>query len=231
MTVREGFLTCLDGDGAIFEELAGLEAVRLWRGDMEGGATTSTTYGVVMEGSAEISVDGSRHSLSKGCFFSAPGRYAIRGGRGVLIEVPDYRGLMTVGGPVETAGRLRYIDGCTDTLLIPPVRWGDPCMNALYFPPSVQQTPHTHPSVRFGAVMWGRGYCETGQGTFTLEPGLVFCIPTDLVHSFHTRDEQLAIVTYHPDSDFGPQDENHPMVNRTLVNGVSASRLPEVQTA
>jgi hypothetical protein len=35
------------------------------------------------------------------------------------------------------------------------------------------------------------------------------------------------VIAYHPDSDFGPTHENHPMVNRTIVtNAYQESREP-----
>ena len=32
-----------------------------------------------------------------------------------------------------------------------------------------------------------------------------------------TADEALLVIAYHPDSDFGPTHERHPMINRTIV--------------
>ena len=39
------------------------------------------------------------------------------------------------------------------------------------------------------------------------------------------------MIAFHPDSDFGPAPEDHPMINRTMVDGVSASRLDDIRTA
>lgn len=71
----------------------------------------------------------------------------------------NWCGLSLLGGPVEHKGRLRYIDQCSDTALIQPVRRGNPCLNLLYFPAGVYQTAHTHPSDRLGLVPSGRGTC------------------------------------------------------------------------
>jgi hypothetical protein len=30
-----------------------------------------------------------------------------------------------------------------------------------------------------------------------------------------TEDSHLDVIAYHPDTDFGPTDDNHPMINRT----------------
>ena len=129
---------------------------------------------------------------------------------------------MAVGGPIESKGRLRYIDGCSDSLLIGPPKIGDPCMNLLHFPPGINQTAHTHPSVRCGAIASGGGYCMDGEGNkLDLLPGMIWMIPTGFVHSFHTAesDDNLNVIAFHPDSDHGPDDENHPMLNRTWVDG------------
>ena len=64
-----------------------------------------------------------------------------------------------------------------------------------------------------------------------LEPGTIFVIPSDAPHAFETADgDALDVIAFHPDSDFGPTPTNHPMVNRTIVDGVSAARIPEIQT-
>lgn len=206
------------------------ENVVAWAEHASATKSGQTVFGIVREGSCELILPHSRHWLTRGCYFAVAAPFDIVGGRGMLITVPDYVGLNVVGGPVEAEGRLKYIDGCMDTLLIPPAKLGDPCLNALYFPPAVDQTAHTHPSVRLGTVLSGRGYCETPEGVFPLEVGMSFCLPAGLRHSFHTRGAPLTVLAYHPDSDFGPEDRNHPMVNRTLVNGVSATRVAEILT-
>ena len=132
--------------------------------------------------------------------------------------------------PVEPVGRLRYIDGCTDSLLIPPQMLGDPCLNALYFPAHISQTEHTHPSPRIGLVARGSGECHTREATHSLFPGLTFIITADGKHRFSTTEEAMIVVAYHPDSDYGPTHETHPMINRTIVQGVSASQIELIRT-
>lgn len=155
----------------------------------------------------------------------------LQGGYGFIIERTGHIGMFMVGGPVERFGRLRYIDGCTDSLLIPPVRMGDPCFNALFFPPCIDQTPHTHPSMRVGMVIRGEGICKADGKEIPLVPGLIFIIHEEGIHSFATVGTPgMVVVAWHPDTDFGPQDENHPMINRTVVNGIPASKLTEIQT-
>ena len=62
-----------------------------------------------------------------------------------------------------------------------------------------------------------------------MNSGDVFVLTTGVVHSFHTDAEDMLIVVYHPDSDCGPSDDLHPMVNRTLVNGIPANQIPEIR--
>jgi len=146
-------------------------------------------------------------------------------------SAPAYLGLNVFGGPVEAKGRLRYIDGCSDTLLVPPVRKGDPCLNHLHFPIAIRQTRHTHPSVRTGFVYRGEGECIVPEGDpIPLRPGCVFIIPTDSLHSFNTYDRTMDVIAFHPDSDTGMTDDDHPMVNRTMVGGVSASLIDAIRT-
>ena len=73
--------------------------------------------------------------------------------------------------------------------------------------------------------MSGRGVCRVAGGPVPLVPGRAFVIPADALHSFATADEPMVVVAYHPDSDVGPTDESHPMITRTIVDGVPASDL------
>ena len=178
----------------------------------------TTAYGMVTVGQAELrDAETGPFGLGAGMFFALPDGGMVRGGQGLAITVPGYRGLRQIGGPVETAGRLRYIDGCSDTLLICPPRLGDPCLNHLHIPPHTDQTPHTHPSARIGVILQGTGECRTPDGVCPLQPGMGWHIPTGGLHSFFTLDEALDVIAWHPDSDFGPRDDDHPMINRTVI--------------
>jgi hypothetical protein len=140
--------------------------------------------------------------------------------RVIAVQRIGWKSMNCVGGPIEERGRLRYIDTCSDTCLIPPFLMGDPCINHLHFPVGVDQTQHTHPSTRAGIVARGLGACITPSGEYPLHPGRLFYIPRDGLHKFHTlRGTFMDVIAYHPDSDFGPTHETHPMVNRTWVDG------------
>lgn len=158
-------------------------------------------------------------ALQPGMFFVQPGacRVAAPQGTGLVISLRDYRGLPVYGGPLEATGRLRYIDGCSDTLLVGPPRLGEPCLNHLHIPAGVDQTAHTHPSARIGVIARGSGECRTPAGVFPLQAGMGWYIPTGCLHSFHTGADSLDVIAWHPDSDFGPTDANHPMRNRTIL--------------
>lgn len=204
----------------------------------EGG----THFGFVVDGEATLmSLDCAYalpYRLGPGMYFCVPGWLHIEGGCGIVITRVGYRGMFLIGGPIEDHGRMRYIDGCSDSLLVPPVLKGDPCLNFLHFPPHIDQTRHTHPSIRIGVVARGRGRCvvpmnDDGSGpdvTIPLVPGNVFVIPTDGHHSFFTDEDVMDVIAYHPDSDTGPTHEDHPMINRTMVGGVSAAKLEEIRT-
>jgi hypothetical protein len=178
----------------------------------------STHFGLVHAGTALLRCASGSFSLMAGMYFAVPGSMRIVQGTGIVVTRRGFQGLFHLGGPVEAKGRLHYIDGCTDSLLVPPVLKGDPCLNLLHIPPHTRQTAHTHPSVRVGLVIRGHGWCVTPAGRLPLEPGRAFVIRARALHSFHTDDEDLGVIAYHPDSDFGPTHEDHPMVNRTLIS-------------
>lgn len=159
------------------------------------------------------------YPLGAGMFASVPGALVVNGtaGAGLVITHAGYDGLFQLGGPIEDKGRLRYIDGCTDSLLLAPPVLGDPCLNHLHIPAGTTQTRHVHPSIRVGMVVRGEGVCVTPERELSLHPGLAFMIPAEQLHSFHTKASSLDVVVYHPDSDTGPTHEDHPMLNRTLI--------------
>lgn len=192
-------------------------------------ASDGTHFGFVASGRVRLSCRSGSFELTSGMYFASPEAVHLEGrGTGVVISMAKTRGLFQIGGPVELSGRLRYIDGCSDTLLIAPPMFGDPCLNLLHIPPGTHQTEHTHPSLRVGIVVDGSGICRTPDGETALTAGLIFAIRSGGKHSFHTGDSSLRIVAWHPDSDFGPTHERHPMLNRTFVDGqpVSASGNP-----
>lgn len=191
-------------------------------------------FGFVLDGdNAVLRREGWVFELRAGSYFVANAGDAMLtsvGGRILLIHQPGADFPFMVGGPIEKTGRLRYIDGCTDSLLIPPWRRGKACLNLLHIPPGVEQTMHTHPSDRIGVVVSGTGQCVTPEGTVDLVPGMIWRIPADGLHRFRTEGESVLIVAWHPDSDTGPTDDDHPMIRRTLVDGVSAAEIDAIRT-
>jgi mannose-6-phosphate isomerase-like protein (cupin superfamily) len=136
-------------------------------------------------------------------------------GTTLTIACPDWRPIDVVGGVLEDVGRLRYIDGCSDSLLAGPPRRGEPCLNFLHFPPQTVQSFHHHPSFRAGIVVRGSGVCDLEGSREPLTSGTVFLLPQGEKHRFQTGEESMDVVAFHPDSDTGPTDEDHPMINRT----------------
>lgn len=202
-------------DGGAAREAEG-QSVWTWAGARR-ALTGGTVFGCV-DRLTTVELDGDRFDLRPGSWFVAPEGAVVSGGRGLAIITPGYRGLRQLGGPLEAMGRLRYIDGCTDTLLVSPPRLGDPCLNHLHIPADTRQSTHTHPSVRVGIIARGRGDCLTDAGRHPLEAGLGWIIGTGTRHAFHTTDASLDVMAWHPDTDVGPTDENHPMLNRTWLS-------------
>ncbi len=202
-----------------------------WSHDTLSLARDATHFGYIHGGRAEIECESGSFHLSRGMYFCIPRGGRVRGeSQGIVVSRSGYFGFFQIGGPTEERGRLDYIDGCTDSLLVPPILLGDPCLNLLHFPPHIHQTQHTHPSMRIGIVASGRGECLTPEATIPLVAGGVFGIPAHGLHGFSTGEEPMRVIAYHPDSDFGATHERHPMINRTMVNGVSASYLDEIRT-
>jgi quercetin dioxygenase-like cupin family protein len=178
----------------------------------------STTFGVVLHG--HVSINGREIHTHE--FFSIPtvATQTIQAhGRTVLFSRLGFMGQHIVAGKVDIKGRVSYIDGCTDSVLVYPPRKGDACLNSLYFPSQIDQTWHTHPTVRLGCVIAGQGVSHTRGGDFALNTGDVFMIEPHELHKFSTMNSDgMTIVAYHPDSDFGPTDEDHPMKNKTFIS-------------
>ncbi|MCX7979408.1 MAG: hypothetical protein N2578_10460 [Bdellovibrionaceae bacterium] len=93
--------------------------------------STSTYYGFIVAGSFELTESGLPPViLTAGMYFSTCGSSSAKlvgQGHAVVIERLGYRGIRTFGGPVESKGRLTYIETCSSSILIPPARAGDPC--------------------------------------------------------------------------------------------------------
>ncbi len=195
--------------------------VRAWNESALELSSEGTHYVLAYAGTSTLERSRAAFPLAAGMFASVPGACVVNGvtppGAGLVITHHGYGGVFQLGGPIEATGRLRYIDGCTDSLLLAPPVLGDPCLNHLHIPAGTTQTRHVHPSVRVGLIMRGTGTCITPDGELSLRPGLAFMIPADVLHSFCTGASSLDVVVYHPDSDTGPTHEDHPMLNRTLI--------------
>lgn len=181
-------------------------------------------YGFVERGSVFVKSDQVQWKINKGQWFCVPGKSTqitlSEESNLFVTQRKDFHALLVMGGPIEEKGRLTYIDGCTDSLLCSPPICGDPCLNLLHFPPNINQTMHTHPSTRTGIVSSGNGFCVTENEEISLKPGQIFYLPRNTKHNFKTDSKNvLNVISYHPDSDWGPTNTHHPMINRTWVDG------------
>jgi hypothetical protein len=208
--------------------------LRTWQNHPLELAATGTHFGYVYQGDPHLyrPVDQATYPLYPKMYFGLPGEGRIDGSdsAGIVITLLQYQGMFSLGGPIEAKGRFAYIDGGTSSLLVPPIMLGDPCLNAMYFPPGIDQTLHTHPSYRIGIVVSGAGELKTDHDVRHLEPGMIFLIPADHLHKFCTVSSPLTVVVFHPDSDIGFTHQNNPMLKRTIVDGISATELPQIHT-
>lgn len=195
-----------------------LEAIQ---GGRRVGSATSTSYCYVVTGTARLRAARFDLRSEAGAFLAAPGEVEIDAdGLVVVVERFGFRALLA-SGRIEDVGRLSYIDGCSDSVLCMPPRAGDPVLNHLHFPPNIEQTTHSHPSIRLGVVARGRGVAHGPRGNVQweepLEEGCIFSIGTHEMHAFTTGDRAMDVIAFHPDSDWGPTDGEHPMLNRTYL--------------
>lgn len=214
--------------------------LRTWQGNSLQLSAPSTHVGFVYQGQPLLNrlagngSDGAQQSygLQGGMYFCLPeaGTIGDENSAGIVITCPNYCGMFSLGGPIEPTGRLAYINGGTSSLLIPPVMLGDPCLNAMYFPPGTDQTLHTHPSYRIGIVAAGEGEIETPETVARVSAGTIFLIPANHLHKFRTGKAPLTLAVFHPDSDAGFTHRDNPMLRRTVVDGISAADLPQIQT-
>lgn len=182
------------------------------------GDGVSTAYGYVLDGECGLVTTMGRMSLVEGAFFCVPGSFRLNAkGTVVVIRRVGFRGLYAAG-MIEERGRLAYIDGCSDTMLVSPPRLGDPVFNHLHFPARIDQSQHAHPSIRLGVVARGRGLAHGPGWEKPLEKGAVFLLEAHEQHAFRTGDSTMDVIAFHPDSDWGPTDAIHPMKNRTYLS-------------
>jgi quercetin dioxygenase-like cupin family protein len=185
-------------------------------------AGTQGSFWIMSPGS-EATLD-STTSIKNTAWVSMGHKHVSVQGPALVIENPGYEfsERKLTAFKAGELGQLSYIDGCSNSNLIDPPRNGDPCINYLYFPPGIDQTWHTHPSVRIGYVLSGKGYACVKNGDeeqeLPLEPGKIFVLHRHAKHRFRTDgDQHMSLMVYHPDSEDGPRDENNPMKSRTYL--------------
>lgn len=211
-------------------------AVRLWKSKEEAAypkSKHSSCYVVCVEGkNVAVSRKGTIDDawvLSEGDCLSINYPFEFLGD-GIFVVIERF-GFNCINTKVqwEEQGRLSYIDGCTDSMLIPPPRYGDPSLNYLHFPVGIDQSQHRHPDIRAGVIVGGRGTAYANHGykggagheqswAKDLEVGDFFILPENELHSFKTnKGEEMEVIAYHPSTDGGPTDQSHAMLNRTYL--------------
>ena len=184
---------------------------------------SSTTYAICYRGDIKITPWGEGPSIhmvagTVACFWGAANISSVGDFKLFLIEKLGYRGLQ-MSAQCEKKGRLAYIDGCSDTTLLPPARYGDPALNYLHFPSNIDQTQHLHPDIRMGVVLGGRGVAWQGdKWKEDMTTGSMFCLDESEIHSFRTKESSMDVIAYHPTTDTGPTDAAHAMISRTYIN-------------
>lgn len=185
----------------------------------------SSYFGFVHTGEVELQYEKRLVTLvNRHCYFAVKGPATLRTmGQGFAVGIREYQAMNKCGGPIEPEGRFPYLNGCSASMLIEPVRKGDPCFNFLHVPPHLDQGPklHHHPAVRIGLICGGSGRAFVRNGSeiaeFQLSAGKVFVLPKGLNHKFRTESEHLDIITFHPDSAYGMTNKHHQMLDQTIM--------------
>ena len=83
----------------------------------------------------EVNTGEEREHLRPECFGVFSGPAVLEGdGRALVVSMDNYACPRLKGGPVEQEGRLRYVDGCSATILLSPPVKGEPCFNFMHLP-------------------------------------------------------------------------------------------------
>lgn len=161
----------------------------------------------------------SKDMQMQGCFGGYTNKPFKITGHAAVIEFPgiDYHNTSVTALDPTVPGNLSYIDGCSNSVVIGPPRNGDACVNYLYFPENINQTMHTHPSMRIGLVVDGYGTAHLPDKVIPLKSGDVFLLERHVLHNFSTTSSTMSILVFHPDSESGPTDEFNPMKSRTYL--------------
>lgn len=226
-TFAGGSVTSENGEDLILDEVE----VQTWHGGPVSLREDASHFITVLDGEMTATSGSLKSTLSDFCYAALPGGATIDGdGNALIVSSINYNAMPLLGGPLETDGRLLYVDGCTNSLLLAPPVMGEPCLNFLNLPSGTHQTPHTHPSLRVGMVVSGNGRCGTKGDPLIFEKGSVFIIPPDALHSFQTDDDNIRIILFHPDSVVGPTHTDQTMLNNTFIDGKSAKDMTEIHT-
>lgn len=121
---------------------------------------------------------------------------------------------------INTWTTLPYVNGCSTTELLPPIRKGDPTFQLLHIPPHTsEQAHHIHSTARVVYVYSGKGQSIIGQEnavrTEPLMPGSVIVLDKMVPHHFVSGEEPLVVLPLHIYSSPGQSEYDHPMMNGT----------------
>lgn len=124
---------------------------------------------------------------------------------------------------INTWTTLPYVNGCSTTELLPPIRKGDPTFQLLYIPPhSAEQVHHIHSTARIVYVWKGSGRSIIGQSgkykIVDLKEGTVLLLNKMIPHHFETDSEELVVLPLHIFSSVGKSELDHPMFNGTHLS-------------
>lgn len=199
-----------------------LNLTKLESGDVRTFNQPGTNY--VLIRNSEFEDDKKLIKRSNAAIMVANGEFTVRckdsDSSAVVINYPGLRYLESRIYVQEEMdiGNLTYMDGGSNSTAINPGRLGDPVINYVHFPAGMYQTLHTHPSHRIGMILKGNGHVELdNEEMFPINEGEVFFMRRNELHNFITKNEEVILFVFAPDSGTGPTDEVNPLKIRTYV--------------
>ena len=98
--------------------------LKTWQNNSLELTAEGTHFGFIYQGHPKLfRSNGENYRLHPLMYFSLPGGGLIEGrdSSGMVISCCQHQGMFTIGGAIEERGRFAYIDGGTNSLLIPPI--------------------------------------------------------------------------------------------------------------
>lgn len=177
----------------------------------------------------QIRVGNVRLFLTGGMYFRAPSVEVVHGA-GILMQKTGFDAQTLIGGPDDGRGRLRWINGVRYSLLVPPMKSGDPCLELISFPRNHFGSLITFAFPFIAVVRDGEGEIQTEDRNYRVEWGNQISIPPNYPHRYVTTPRApLQLVVFQTVTGESFDDGRNPLVEATIYKGQSAQDVDEIR--